>query len=77
MAKDRYNGMKRAGDWVGKEIVTVREMGNGLGVFPPGTKGVVESVSCGALNLRLIGCERCNIQARITRVDYFAGKLAS
>jgi hypothetical protein len=76
MSKDKYNGMRRARDWEGKKIVTLRDLTNGLGLYPAGSKGVVECVSRGSLSLQLDACECCHAKPYITRVSYFDVRLA-
>ncbi len=73
---DRYNGMKKAGDWIGKKVVTTQALRNGLAELPAGTSGTVRGCARGALNLDLHACECCKIKLHITRVSYFDVSLA-
>lgn len=66
----KYNGMKRARDWVGQPIRTTRTMRNGVGEYPAGTKGIVEELSRGGLSLALYRCSNCQGKEFISRVDY-------
>lgn len=66
----KYNGMKRARDWIGQPIRITRTMRNGAGEYPVGTRGIVQDLWRGGLSLALFGCDSCQSKDFITRVDY-------
>jgi len=75
MAKDRFNGMKRAADWVGRKVITIREAKNGFFIIPEGTKGVITSQSNTGLVFVGDQCSCCGVQTRISRLPYHAVQL--
>lgn len=42
---DKFNGMKRARDWVGQRVVLTRAIGNGYCELPEGYVGTITSQS--------------------------------
>ncbi|MBP6056815.1 MAG: hypothetical protein KA524_00050 [Nitrosomonas sp.] len=75
MAKDKFNGMKRAADWVGRKVITIREAENGFFIIPKGTKGVITSQSNTGLVFVGDKCCCCGVQTRISRLPYHAVQL--
>lgn len=77
MAQDKYNGMKRAGDWVGKSVELVREIGNGNSLLPAGYVGKVISQSSNGLAFEGEPCGCCKVKPRLTRLGYFSVRLVA
>lgn len=72
---DKYNGMKRARDWVGKRIRSVESMQNGYVDIPVDSKGIVLAQSPTGLRIKFDKCECCGVSAFISKVTYFSIKL--
>jgi len=70
----KYGEMKRAGDWEGKRIITIKKLQNGANTIPEGAKGIVTYAHNG-LSLNLDGCPFCGVGVRITRVPYTSVRL--
>lgn len=66
----KYNGMKRAGDWVDKSIRATRQIrnGGGQGVMP-GMKGKVTSSHRGP-NVTFDVCGHCGTVMHVRRLHY-------
>ncbi len=73
---NKYNGMKRAGYWLGKKVRLVRDVGNGIGRWPKGTVATVTDVG---VSMRLISdpCPHCGAKLYITKLSYFDFELLS
>lgn len=65
----KFGAMKRAKDWVGCHVITLREMKNGYVVIPKGTRCRVTYAHSG-LNLTSDPCSHCGLAARIGKVPY-------
>lgn len=72
---DKYNGMKRAGDWIGKKVISTRRVSNGWGAVPSGTPGTITGVTRGSLNVTFQCCDKCGFELHVSRVEYHAFKL--
>lgn len=66
----KFNGMKRAGDWVGKRVVLTRDVGNGYCVTPAGYAGRITHQYPGGLEFEGDKCECCGVQPRIRLTGY-------
>ena len=66
----KYNGMKKAGDWVDKSIRAARQIRNngGQGVMP-GMTGTVTSAHRG-LNVTFDVCSHCRTVMHVSRLSY-------
>lgn len=71
----KYGEMKRAKDWVGKDVVTLHDLQNGFYKVPAGSRCLVTSVGGG---LRLSGppCLHCGVKVFIAKVPYNWVKVA-
>ncbi|MFN8995629.1 MAG: hypothetical protein ACK5X3_18450 [Pseudomonadota bacterium] len=74
---DKYNGMKRAGDWVGQRVELVREIGNGYCLLPAGYVGTIVSQSAAGLAFEGEPCGCCKVKPRVTRLGYFSVRLVA
>lgn len=72
----KYNGMKYARDWVGRDVILAREVGTGAARYPVGLRGKVVSQSASGLNFEAQACECCGVRPRITRLGYYDVTLA-
>lgn len=61
-------GHKRVRDWVGMTVETTRDIANGWGTIPAGTRCVVTYAYAG-LSLRCDPCECCGAQMTIKSVS--------
>ena len=73
---DRYNGMKRARDWVGQRVALTRAVGNGYCQLPEGYVGTITSQSAAGLCFEGDPCACCKVKPRLTRLGYFSVRLA-
>ena len=71
----KYNGMRRAGDWVGKTARINREASNGWGTIPSGTIGEIVSQSNTGLTFESLKCRCCGARMTISRLPYDAVEL--
>jgi len=71
----KYNGMKRAGDWRGKQVKTVRKLSNGWCQIPAGTSGHITSSGRNGLHFHSDPCPCCGIVSKISALDYCDVKL--
>lgn len=72
----KYNGMKRARDWVGKDVMLAREIETGAARHPAGLRGRIVSQSARGLDFEREPCACCGVRCRITRLGYFDVELA-
>lgn len=68
---NKYNGKKRAKDWLGCRFRTKREFKNGWATMPAGSTGVVSSAgSPKGLHIKFDSCGHCGIQVQMSYVSY-------
>lgn len=60
-------GSKLVSDWIGLTVTAKRQIGNGHGNWPAGTKFTVKDAS-GGLRIEAPRCKKCGHGAYITRV---------
>lgn len=73
---DRYNGMRRARDWVGKRVEITRELSNGFCKLPAGYRGVIKDQNNQGLTFEGEPCNCCSVQPRMSRVRYHDVRLS-
>lgn len=66
----KFNGMKRAADWVGQRVVLAKPIGNGAADHPRLLRGQVTSQEPRGLTFRGDKCGCCGVQAQISRLAY-------
>lgn len=76
MMYSKYNGMKRARDWVGKRVSLSRAIGNGYCQAPAGYTGMITNLSSAGLTFEGDPCPCCTVRPRFTRLGYFSVRLA-
>lgn len=77
MANDKYNGMKRAGDWKGQRVELVREIGNGFCSLPAGYVGTITQQGSTGLTFEGDPCGCCKVKPRVTRLGYHSVRLVA
>lgn len=71
---DRYNGMRRAGDWLGKRVRLKRTVTTRAQNAPAGFEGVVVAVHNG-LDIEGPRCPNCGVSFFVRKVGYFLVEL--
>lgn len=68
----RYNGKKRAADWMGRRIVSTEAIRNGWATVPAGTLGRVHDRSppFGGLDIDFDPCTCCGVKVAVRQVGY-------
>lgn len=77
MAIGKYNGMKRAGDWVGQSVELARDISNSYCALPQGYRGKVTQQNANGLTFEGEACDCCKVAPRITRLSYFDVRIAA
>lgn len=77
MAQDKYNGMKRAGDWKGQRVELTRDIGNGYCSVPAGYVGTITQQGSTGLTFEGDPCGCCKVKPRLTRLGYFSVRLVA
>ena len=67
----KYNGMKRAGDWHGVRVLTVRDIRNSVSILPASSLGTITSCNPGGLTITVDKCECCGVQVIISHLKYY------
>lgn len=67
----KYNGLKYARDWIGKDVVLARDIANGAAKHPAGLRGRIVSQSSRGLDFEAAPCQCCGVRPRITRLAYY------
>ena len=71
MRQDKYNGFKKASEWEGRRVESVRCFRNGAGQgVKPGMRGIVTGVYSG-LDITFDVCHHCGTVMHVSRVSYF------
>ncbi|GAB0154702.1 hypothetical protein [Marinobacterium sp. BA1] len=73
----KYNGMKRAADWVGHQVKATRQIEtNGGNAVSSGMQGEVTGAFSG-LNVTFDVCNCCGTKTHVTKLDYEAVELCA
>lgn len=67
---DKYNGMRRARDWLGKRIRLMRDISTGAAVYPKGMAGTVMDTGP-SMYVKGEPCPCCGVSMYIRKLSYF------
>lgn len=76
MAIGKYNGMKRAKDWVGQPVTLARDVSNAYCALPRGYRGKITQQHSYGLTFEGEACGCCKVRPVVTRLNYFDVQLA-
>lgn len=71
----KYNGMRRACDWIGQRVELVHPVGNGYCRLPAGYVGLITGLNSKGLQFEGEPCECCKVRPRVTGLGYYTVRL--